>query len=149
MNLDEKINQTQAAELLGISMARMSELCRDNWIKRDANGKVTPRVTYAGYIASIKEGRNSADIDLKVLKGKLSTQTYDQREGKYQQAANREAYEFCEPMVAMIVNFLDGLPSAVTREPETRKRIVKVVDDFRNKIGAQMRALKATYDKAA
>lgn len=142
MHLDEKINQKQAAELLGISMARMSELCRDGWIKRDANGKVTPRVTFIGYIASIKEGRSTVDIDLKVLKGKDYQQRMDARAGKFQTIANREAYDLCMEAWPPVVAFIDGLPAMFSRDNEVRARVHKAIDQFKTKFVAHIKTLQ-------
>ena len=140
MELDAKINQTQAAALLDISIARMSELCRDGWIKRDATGKVTPRVTFTGYIASIKEGRNTADIDLKAIKAEDYRQRMDARAGKYRKEAAAEVLALSNEMWIPVVAFLDSIPSMFSRDQEARKRIRDTVDAFKRKFVEQVKA---------
>ena len=50
MDLDAKISQQEAKELLELSTAQVSRLVRDKWIKTDGKGKVTPRSVFRGYI---------------------------------------------------------------------------------------------------
>ena len=73
-------------------------------------GKVTPRVTFTGYIASIKEGRNTADIDLKAIKAEDYRQRMDARAGKYRKEAAAEVLALSNEMWIPVVAFLTVSP---------------------------------------
>jgi hypothetical protein len=142
MDLDSKITQKQAADLLGLGMARISELCAQNWIARDAKGKVTPRAVFNGYIASIKKARNNADVELKSVRVEDYKQRMEARAGKFKKQAFAEAYEFFMEVWPPVVAFIDGLPAMFSRDQDVRKRMYAAINDFKTKIVARVAELK-------
>jgi hypothetical protein len=142
MNISEKINLTQASELLGVSIKTVSVLCSEGHIQRDKQGEVTIGGAVHGYIASIKAYGSRADAEYKSVKTEELKHRTAHREGKYQLDANREAFDFCQTVVTMMVNYLDGLPAAATRIPETRQRLIDANNGFKRKVVAHMKDLK-------
>src|SRR4029077_17900708 len=95
MNISEKINLTQASELLGVSVKTVSILCSEGHIERDKHGEVTVGGAVHGYVKSIKANGTRADGEYKQVKTEELKHRTAHREGKYQQAANEEAYAVC------------------------------------------------------
>ena len=141
MKWDEPITLNQAGELLDLSQAQVSRLVADNWIARK-DGKTTARLAVTGYIQSIKKARVSADIDLKAIRAEDYRQRMDARAGKFQEKANREAYDLCMEAWPPVVAFIDGMPAMFSRDNEVRDRVRKAIDQFKHKFIAHIKKLQ-------
>jgi hypothetical protein len=133
MNISEKINLTQASELLGVSVKTVSLLCSEGHIQRDKDGAVTVGGAVHGYVASIKAYGSRADAEYKKVKTEELKHRVAARDGKYQQEANEEAYQVFAEAWPQVVNFLTSLPAICSRDNAERKRIRDVINAFQRK----------------
>jgi hypothetical protein len=133
MNISEKINLTQASELLGVSVKTISLLCSEGHIQRDKDGAVTVGGAVHGYVGSIKAYGSRAGAEYKQVKTEELKHRVAARDGKYRQQANEEAYKVCMEAWPMVVNFLTSLPAICSRDNSERKRIRNVIEAFQCK----------------
>ena len=140
MELDAKIAQADAMKLLDLSQAQISRLIRDKWIQTDSRGKMTPRGVFKGYIQSIKRGTAKSDSDLKRARLADYEMRTAARGDKFRKAAEKEAYDFNMGVWPEVVALLDSIPALATRDQDERTRIRKVLDDFRRKFVAKLKA---------
>jgi hypothetical protein len=142
MNISEKINITQASELLGVSVKTVSLLCSEGHIMRDKDGAVTVGGAVHGYVKSIKAYGSRADAEYKQVKTEELKHRVDHRDGRYQQAANAEAYAFCQEAFAPLPAFLQSLPAMFSRDPIVRKRVADGIAAFQKKFIAHIETLR-------
>src|ERR1700733_101155 len=127
MNLDQKITQDQAAELLGCTQAHVSVLIKRNWVKRP----LTVGSAIRGYVASLQRSHQKADTDLKQAKlEEMKTRT-DRLTAKFKHQAEAQALAISIELWSSLATFLSALPAMVSGDLERRRKVQRTIDAFK------------------
>lgn len=136
------INQTEMAEVLGITSRRLRQLEKEEQvITSEGVGKfrlshvVQAYIAYRAEGATKKYGSESADRlrEEKMLDIRLNRMRKDR-----ELISLDEALSFSDELVGLFVSYLTGLPAEITGVPRERQRLHDIIDKGRLKLADRL-----------
>jgi hypothetical protein len=144
---DPTIDGATAGRLIRVTNARISQLAKEGWIKREANGKYLVVNVVHGYLDFLD------DVKKREAKSASASRVQDERAALYKQQRLEKAGKLCD--VDEVIAFLwevfsahksecSSVASRATRDRPLRKKIEAELDDAFNRTAARFETARAT-----
>lgn len=136
------VNQTEMAEILGISTRRLRQLEKeDDVVIPESPGKFRIGTVVQAYAAYLREGavRKTGNEGLdqlraeKVLDARMTRMRKDR-----ELIALDEALGAADELAGLFVSYLNGLPAEITKEPRERQRLNDIIDKGRLRLADRL-----------
>jgi phage terminase Nu1 subunit (DNA packaging protein) len=138
VSLDTEISTESAAELLGVTSARVRQLVASGHIARAGHGRISLRAAVAGYVRSLKESAGDRTMNA------ADNRVRDARAREIEMRIARELRELVpldeaemalDILTAVYLRELAGQPARLTRDMAFRKVVEADVHGIRERLG--------------
>jgi len=143
-DIDSNVSAAVMAEALGVTTRHLARMAKDGVIKKEARSKYNFKKCLADYISFLKEEnksqtRNASENRLRDARAKeveLRIAVTDRTV-----ISLHEAEDIVDKMAGIYLQSILGLPAAITRNIDERKRIEKICDRSREKIAKRFQEI--------
>ncbi len=141
VSLDTEISTESAAELLGVTSARVRQLVASGHIARAGHGRISLRSAVAGYVRSLKESasdrtQNAAENRVRDARAREIEMRLAREEREL--IPQDEAQQAMMMLSTFVAQQFQGLPAQITRDMALRKQIEKNLDQAQENIAAAL-----------
>ena len=139
--LGRKISQGAAAKIVGVPVARISQVKHEAMLVQDADGYFILGDFIRNWIKYLNVSKSAAraEDDAAIRKLKIETLQAEAAERKGTMAPRRELLDLVYDREARLAAAYHGLPGRFTRDVKDRQRLLKMISDIEKKFHREIK----------